>query len=332
MASAFHLRRLGVRCVVLDAAERPGGAWQHYWDSLRLFSPAEHSPLPGWPMPPEDGAAFCSRQHVVDYFTAYEQRYHLPVERPVRVRRVRVVDDGFVVVADAGELRARAVVNATGRWENPVLPSLPGTFGGRQLHTVDYRTAEPFRGQRVVVVGGGNSGAQILAEVSTVASTLWATRRPPRLMPDDVDGRVLFDVATAREAARRAGRAHAGVQGIGDIVMVPPVKDARDRGALEAHPMFDRLTPTGVAWDTGSAWDCDAIIWCTGFAPNLAHLHGLDLTWEGGHPRVAEYASVDHPGLFFIGYGDWTGFASATIIGATRTTKPAMARVAAFVA
>src|SRR5699024_10861945 len=144
-----------------------------------------------------------------------------------------------------------------------------------QLHTVDYDSPDMFAGRRVVVVGGGNSAAQILAEVSTVAETLWVTRRPPLFMPDEVDGRVLFDVATAREAARRSARDHDGVAGRGDIGRGPPVQAARDHGVLDGSPMFDRLSPTGVSWNDGREHGCDAIVGCTGYRPHLGHVSGL---------------------------------------------------------
>src|SRR5690606_38147847 len=96
-------------------------------------------------------------------------------------------------------------------------------FAGRQLHAADYRRPDEFAGQHVVVVGGGNSGAQILAEVSTVAATTWVTSRPPRFLADEVDGRVLFEAASARVKALAEGREHSGVAGLGDIVMVASV-------------------------------------------------------------------------------------------------------------
>ncbi|MCQ9386032.1 ArsO family NAD(P)H-dependent flavin-containing monooxygenase [Brevibacterium sp. 50QC2O2] len=326
LAAGFYLRRSGLDFVILDAQTGPGGAWRHGWESLRLFSPAQYSPLPGWPMPPQPGETFPTAAHVAQYLADYEARYELPVHRPVRVHQVRWDAGAFVVGTDRGEWVARAVISATGTWQSPHVPAYPGqdAFTGPQLHTVDYRTPERFSGQRVVVVGGGNSAAQILAEVSTVADTLWVTARPPRFMPDDVDGRVLFDVATARAAAQRAGVRHDGVAGLGDIVMVPPVREARDRGVLHAVPMFDRLTSTGVAWSSGREYACDAVIWCTGFAPHLDHLAPLGLTLTGGHPATAGTRSVDHPGLHLLGYGDWTGFASATLIGAGRTAKLAV--------
>lgn len=192
LAAGYFLRRAGLDFAVLDAEEHPGGAWRHYWDSLRLFSPAVHSPLPGWWMPEEPGAEFPSAAHVVRYLAAYEERYALPVRRPVRVSGVRRGAGVLDVHTDAGTWRARHVISATGTWRAPYIPAYPGQseFTGRQLHTVSYRRPDDFAGQRVMVVGGGNSAAQILADLSEAAETTWVARRPPRFLPDGVDGRV----------------------------------------------------------------------------------------------------------------------------------------------
>ena len=240
------------------------------------------------------------------------------VEREASGARLRVV-------TDQGLWRARHVVSATGSWTAPHFPDLPGrdVFAGRQLHTVDYRSPEEFAGQRVAVVGGGNSAAQIIAELSLVADTTWATSRPPRFMPDDVDARALFDLAT------RFGRGEDGPElgDLGDIVMVPSVRQARDRGVLKAEPMFERLTPGGVAWSDGSSLECDAILWCTGFHSALGHLAPLGVVDEHGRVPVEGNRSVAEPRLSLVGYGDWTGFASATLIGAGRTAKGAVAAI-----
>jgi cation diffusion facilitator CzcD-associated flavoprotein CzcO len=327
LAAGYYLRRAGLDYVILDAQPHPGGAWRHGWESLRLFSPAEYSPLPGWGMPRQEGEEFPTAGHVVDYLRAYEQRYDLPVRRPVRVQEVRRDGERLAVRTDAGTWSARYVVSATGTWECPYVPDIPGDeeFAGRQLHTVDYCSPEEFRGQRVVVVGGGNSGAQILAEVSRVAAATWVTLRPARLMPDDVDGRVLFGVAT-RQAAGAAG---GGVSELGDIVMVPSVREARDRGVLRPRPMFARLTERGVRWADGVEEPCDAVIWCTGFRPNLTHLAPLLPGWRQGQATVEGTRSVDEPRLYLLGYGDWTGPASATLVGAGRTAKATVADITA---
>jgi putative flavoprotein involved in K+ transport len=329
LATGFYLRRAGLvpgrDFVMVDAADRPGGAWPRTWDGLRLFSPAGFSSLPGWMMPPWDDATrgFPPRDHVVAYLTGYEERYDLQVLRPHRVESVRRADDrpdGRLLVDAPGlTISTRAVVSATGTWDRPFWPTYPGMrdFTGRQLHAAGYHSPRELAGQRVVVVGGGNSAAQILAEVSTVAETTWVTTRPPRFLPDDVDGRVLFATARARIEALEQGREHAGVAGLGDIVMVPSVKDARDRGVLHAHPMFTRLTADGVAWADGTSQQCDAVIWCTGFRPALRHLHPLGLT-RGGRIRVGGSSgtrALDEPRLHLVGYGDWTGPASATLAG-----------------
>lgn len=322
---------------MFDAGEEPGGSWRRMWPGLRLFSPATYSSLPGWMMPAWDDVklGYPPRSHVVDYLTAYEDRYHFAVRHGVRVTSVAHTGrdrTAFIVETSAGTLRADAVVSATGTWSRPFWPVYPGAaeFAGRQLHAAEYDSPADFAGQRAVIVGGGNSAAQILAEISadnTVADTLWVTTRPPRFLADDIDGRDLFAAATQRVQALREGRAHDGVGGLGDIVMVPSVREARDRGVLKAQPMFTRLTRTGVAWADGSKAEADAVIWCTGFRPALRHLAPLGLRDSDGHiPTVPRDGApgteaADAPGLFLVGYGDWTGPASATLIGIGRTAR-----------
>ena len=276
-------------------------------------------------MPDWTGKGTPSAEHVRGYLAAYENRYQLPVHRPVRARDVTRTDGGGFEVATGQELwRCRILVNATGTWGRPFWPSYPGIagFGGRQLHTVDYRRAADFEDQTVLVMGGGNSGAQIAADLTSRrhGRKVWMTQRPPRFLPDDVDGRKLFEIATRRVQAAAAGHQESGIGGLGDIVMVPPVLAARRLGKLQPEPIFDRVTPTGVAWDDPPRQlDVDAIIWCTGFRPDLRHLARLPLTRRDGLP-VTDPAlpsrSVDDPALFFLGYGDWCGPASATLIGA----------------
>ncbi|UYQ63390.1 ArsO family NAD(P)H-dependent flavin-containing monooxygenase [Streptomyces peucetius] len=333
LAAGYHLRRLGVDFVVLDAQSAPGGAWQHTWDSLRLFSPAAYSSLPGRLMPPQPGEAYPDAPHVVDYLADYEKRYELPVVRGESVRAVRPDGRFLRVETDAGAWRARAVVSATGSWSRPFVPALPGAqaFRGRLLHTVDYRGASAFAGQRVIVVGGGNSGAQIAADLAYDTDLTWATRREPRFLADDIDGRVLFDVATARRRALDEGRTDSGgVASLGDIVAVPPVREARDAGLLKASPMFARLTATGVAWADGTTAEADAVIWCTGFRPALSHLAPLGLRGLRGHIPTTGTRAVGEPRLHLFGYGDWTGPASATLIGVGRPARDAAREIAAL--
>jgi putative flavoprotein involved in K+ transport len=331
LAAGYYLRRLGLGFVVLDAQSEPGGAWQHTWDSLHLFSPAAYSSLPGWLMPPQPGQEYPQAAHVVGYLRDYEKRYELPVQRPVRVLAVHRAGGRLRVETDSGTWRTGAVVSATGTWWRPFLPAVPGRgdFRGRQLHTVEYRRPQDFAGRRVIVVGGGNSGAQIAADLAYDSELTWVTQRPPRFLADDIDGRALFDVATARRRALDEGRTDtAGVASLGDIVAVPPVREARDRGLLKAGPMFTRLLPGGVEWADGTRTEVDAVIWCTGFRPSLSHLAPLQLRGNRGHIATAGTRALDEPRLHLLGYGDWTGPASATLIGVGRPAREAVREIA----
>ncbi len=333
LAAGYHLRRNKLDFVILDAQAAPGGAWRHTWDSLHLFSPAAFSSLPGRLMPAQAGEEYPEAGHVVDYLADYERRYDLPVQRPVRVSAVRPDAGRLRVETDTGVWTAGAVVSATGTWWRPFLPAVPGreVFAGRQLHTTGYRRPADFTGQRVVVVGGGNSGAQIAADLAAHdgVDLTWVTQRPPRYLADDIDGRALFDAATARRRALDAGTADTGgVASLGDIVAVPPVRAARDAGLLKAQPMFERLTRDGLVWADGTSARADAVIWCTGFRPALSHLAPLGLRGTRGHIATAGTRAAGEPRLHLLGYGDWTGPASATLIGVGRPAREAAAQIA----
>ncbi|MEU3743999.1 MULTISPECIES: ArsO family NAD(P)H-dependent flavin-containing monooxygenase [Streptomyces] len=331
LAAGYHLRRAGLGFVILDARPTPGGAWQHTWDSLHLFSPAAFSSLPGRLMPPQPGETYPDAAHVVSYLTDYEQRYELPVHRPVRVAGVHRDGELLRVETDSGTWLARAVISATGTWSRPFVPAVPGRadFQGAQLHTVEYGGPRDFAARKVIVVGGGNSGAQIAADLAYETELTWVTLREPRYLADDIDGRALFDHATARRRALDEGRTDTGgVASLGDIVAVPPVREARDAGLLKAQPMFDRITPTGVAWADGATAEADAIIWCTGFRPALAHLAPLGLRGPRGRIPTAGTQAIGEPRLHLLGYGDWTGPASATLIGVGRPAREAVRAVA----
>jgi putative flavoprotein involved in K+ transport len=334
LAVGYYLRRTGLSYRILDAEPAPGGAWQHTWDSLTLFSPATWSSLPGWIMP-GGSARYPTRREVLAYLAAYEERYQLPITRPVCVQAVtHDPAGGFRVTSDQAFWRARAVVSATGTWRNPYIPHYPGQaqFQGAQLHAAHYRNPTGLAGQRVLVVGARNSGAQILAEVSQVAHTIWVTRGPPHFLPDDVDGRVLFDRATAAYHAQQAGTGGTALVegGLGLVVMVPPVRDARARGVLGSVRPFTRFAAHGVVWPDGREMPVDTVIWATGFAPALGHLAPLGVVTPDGQVATVGTRSTAEPGLWLVGYGDWTGFASATLIGVGRSARATVAEIQAM--
>lgn len=324
LSAAYFLRRAGFApetgFVVLDADAAPGGAWRHRWPSLRFGAAHRIYQLPGLPLPDVDQAEPVARV-VAGYFADYEARFALPVHRPVRVTAVRDAGDRLLVQSGAGAWAARAVVNATGTWTRPFWPYYPGRelFAGRQLHTVDYRGAEEFAGLHVVVVGGGNSAVQLLAEISAVTSTTWVTRREPQWREgpfDEQAGRVAVALV---ERAVREGRPPGSVVSVTGLAVTPAVAAARDRGALRRLPMFDRLTREGVSWDDGRFVRADVVLWCTGFRAALDHLAPLQLREPGGGIRMVGTRVAREPRLHLVGYGP-----SASTIGANRAGRAAV--------
>ena len=257
---------------------------------------------------PSFSDGYPTAQHVVDYLTAYEKRYDIPVQRPVQVDSVTRDGDRLLVHTDSGTWSARHVISATGTWWRPFRPLMD--LPGRQLHTVDYRDPLEFAGQKVVVVGGGNSGAQIAADLAPHTELTWMTRRPPRYMPDEIDGKALFDIATRRGS----------VGELGDIVAVPSVREARDNGLLVATSM-----------DSEALSAADVVVWCTGFRPALSHLAPLRLRDTKGRVAVDGTTAAEEPRLHLLGYGSWTGPASATLIGVGPTAKATVAKIAATI-
>jgi thioredoxin reductase len=330
LSTAWALARQGFEpgtgFVVLDADDAPGGAWRHRWPSLTVGTTHRVHDLPGLGFAPA-GENLRAAEVVPAYFADYERRFDLPVHRPVRVTAVRRTDDDrFRVETSDGDWSARAIVNATGTWTRPFVPRYPGqeTFTGRQLHTVDYRSPDEFAGRHVVVVGGGASATQLLGEISTVTSTTWVTRRPPvwREGPFDEDaGRRA--VAMVEEAVREGRRPGSVVGVTGLLLSTPYIADALARGVLERLPMFDRITPDGVAWDATDEDDArfdraDVILWATGFRAEVTHLAPLRLRGPGGGIRMDGTSVAGEPRVHLVGYGP-----SASTIGANRAGQSA---------
>ncbi|WP_375432308.1 NAD(P)-binding domain-containing protein [uncultured Friedmanniella sp.] len=328
LSAAYHLHRLGLvpgeDLLVLDANDGPGGAWQHRWSTLTMADVHGVAALPGLPVPAASTVAPASTV-VPRYFADYEQRFGLAVVRPVAVQRVEDAGAGLlrVVTADRTWL-TRTLVNATGTWERPFVPSYPGaaTFRGRQRHTHDYDGPDELAGGHVVVVGGGASAVQLLAEVSAVATTTWVTRRPPvwRTEPFTADaGREA--VARVEERVRR-GLPPLSVVSATGLALREQEQDAFRRGVYARQPMFARLTATGVAWADGRQQRADAVLWATGFRPDVAHLAPLRLRSAEGGIAVDGTAALRDSRVQLVGYGP-----SASTIGANRAGRVAARNV-----
>ncbi|MEV6551468.1 NAD(P)-binding domain-containing protein [Streptomyces sp. NPDC051597] len=329
LSGAYHLRRAGLEpdrdFVVLDHAPRPGGAWQFRWPSLTYGKVHGMHALPGMELTGADPDR-PSSEVIARYFADYEAAFGLRVHRPVEVSAVREGEGGRLrVETSEGGYATRALINATGTWDRPFWPRYPGqeTFRGRQLHTANYPGPEEFAGRRVVVVGGGASGTQHLMEIAQyAAATTWVTRRPPvfREGPFTEEwGRAA--VAMVEERVRQ-GLAPRSVVSVTGLPLNDAIRAARASGVLERLPMFDRITPGGVAWDDGRVVDADVILWATGFRPVIDHLAPLRLRTPGGGIQIEGTRAVRDERVHLVGYGP-----SASTIGANRAGRAAVREI-----
>jgi cation diffusion facilitator CzcD-associated flavoprotein CzcO len=337
LSSAYHLRRRGLApnrgFVVLDQSPNAGGAWQHRWPSLTLSTVNRIHDLPGMRFADavdSDATEVQAAVAVPRYYSAYEKAFELPVYRPVKATVVCDRGERLVVETDRIEVSARGIINATGTWESPYIPEYPGAdrFRGRQLHTKDYRTADEFKGQHVIIVGAGISAVQLLDEVSRLTTTTWVSRRPPEFRRgpfDEAAGRAA--VAIVEDRVRR-GLPPTSVVSVTGLPITPAIEAMRARGVLNRLPMFSEIVEDGVRWMDGSVVRADVILWCTGFRSSLDHLAPLMLRELNGGivmtGRLATQVAKD-PRIHLVGYGP-----SASTIGANRAGGAAAAELMAF--
>ena len=246
------------------------------------------------------------------------------------------------------EIAARTLINATGTWERPFIPHIPGAaeFRGRQLHTHDYTGPEEFAGQRVLVVGAGISAVQLLIEIARRApdvQTFWCSRTEPRFDSNPFSPELGREAVARVERRVRAGLPPTSVVSVTGLALTPTIEAAQRDGLLDNwRPMFTRITDTGVCWDctgvaggngaaggsvvaAGEQLDVDVIFWNTGFRSALDHLSPLHLRGPGGGivmtGRLATTVA-DDPRIQLLGYGP-----SASTIGANRAGREAARNV-----
>lgn len=337
LSAAHHLaREPELRTILLDGEDGPGGAWRHRWDSLTMATVNGIADLPG--MPQEDiDPEIPSNRALPDYFARYERQRALDIERPVHVHRVEDEDpslgrrSALIVHSQRPDgtplpaIRTRALINATGTWSRPFVPSIPGiaSFQGRQLRTVDYRGAAELAGQRVGIVGGGISAIGFLAEVSEVAETFWYTRREPVFRDDEFGAEQGRAAVALVEERVEQGLAPLSVVSVTGLLRTPAVRRMEERGVLERRPMFTRIEATGVCEADGAHTSLDAIIWATGFRAALSHLAPLSLRGAGGGIRMTGTQVADDARVHLVGYGP-----SASTIGANRAGRAAVRALA----
>jgi putative flavoprotein involved in K+ transport len=322
LATGWHLARLGRSFVILDAGARVGDPWRGRWDTLRLYTPARYSGLPGWPFP-ADPFHYPTRDEVADYLEAYAARFELPVRPRTRVDRLTRAGDRFVLAAGDRRFEAANVVVAAGAYQRPRVPDFAADLdpGVLQLHSSAYRRPDQLRDGPVLVVGAANSGAEIALELSATHPVRLSGRHPgseparagsrfDRLttpliwfafsrvlsVGNPVGRRLrprLLTAAAPLARVRRRDLTAAGVE------LVPPTAGIRDGRPLLAD---------------GHALEVASVVWCTGYRHDLGWID-LPVLDADGRPRHDRGVVGGQPGLYFVGLFFQTSITSSLLGG-----------------
>jgi len=342
LATSRELVRCGVEHVVLERGDQIGHTWHNLYDSLVLHTGKHLSSLPGMPFP-STTPLFPTRLDFLDYLQRYADTFKLPVKTGIAVQSAtpdsHTIEGavsreatapngaGWTLHTTAGNVRAQAVVVATGIVSNPHIPEIPGRerFGGAVVHSVTYRRPDVFSGQRVLVVGVGNSAGEISAEVANAgAAVTIAVRSGARVVPRQLLGiPIQYFAAVLNVLPRDAQRAIAkGIARVSELrrgpSMLPPppegrcsdipvigfhLVDALRAGRIRLKGAVAELTPAGARFAEGSEEPFDSIILATGYRAALDMLGDVIRTDDCGFARRRErVVSADRPGLYFVGH------------------------------
>jgi len=303
LAAGYHLQQRDVDFVVVDAHARVGDVWRNRWDSLRLFTPAKYSGLPGMPFPAPP-RHLPDKDEVADYLERYAERFDLPVRSGTRAESLVRDGERWILRTSRGTLEAANVVVATGPFQRPRIPDVARQLSAdiHQLHSSEYRSPFDLPDGPVLVVGAGNSGAQIALELAR-HRTVWLAGRDTGHMPRRLLGRDLFDwlwpvmhrFTLDTRLGRRMRRRTAGG---GDALIGIPERSLVAGGVVRVGRVESARDGWPECGDT--ALRPRTIVWCTGFASDYQWIDAPVFD-ERGAPRHQRGVVPDAPGLYFLG-------------------------------
>jgi putative flavoprotein involved in K+ transport len=300
--------------VILDSGPEIGQVWRSRWDSLRLFTPAQYSSLPGMAFPsPRD--TYPSKDDVAAYLQTYASAFDLPVRLNSRITSLTKRGGGYLVTIANEEMTASHVVVATGPFQVPFIPPMADGLDETvtQIHSADYRNPAQLPDGHVLVVGGGNSGFQIAEELAATRRVDLAVGKRVPSLPQRLLGKDLFwwlsgigfmkvstDSRLGRELAKR------------DVLIGSSARKLR-RSGVTLRRRLTSVVGRRAAFEDGSEQDVDAIVWATGYRPDFSWIDVPNV--KGASDRIVHRRGVtDAPGLFFVGL-TWQHTRGSALIG-----------------
>lgn len=328
LATGYHLAKRAMPFVVLDASERTGDSWRKRWDSLRLFTPARFSGLPGWRFP-APAISFPTKDEMADYLEAYAARFDLPVRTGVKVDRLFREGERFVVQSGARRFEAKHVVVATGAHRVPSVPAFAGELHPSivQLHSSQYRRPSQLGEGAVLVVGAGNSGAEIAFELSRTHPTRLSGKPSGQIPVRHGPTAARFVFPVVRFAAHHVLTLDTPVgrkvrpQFIshGAPLIRVKVKDLAAAG-VEQVPRTVGAKDGRPALEDGRVLDVSNVVWCTGYKEEFSWID-LPIFDRDERPVHERGVVVGESGLYFVGLPFQYAASSDVIPGVGRDTE-----------
>jgi putative flavoprotein involved in K+ transport len=322
LAVGYFLMRQGVNFVILDENCRTGDSWRRRWESLKLFTPSKFNSLPGLPFP-KSGDYLPQKDEVADYLEGYVHQFDLPVRHDVKVENLSRTDAGYQISTGKSTLFSKHVVVATGPFQSPHIPEFGSQLDPviQQLHTSVYCNPEQIQGQSVLVVGAGNSGAEISIELADAGKRVWLSGRDVGRIPANgplgkvFGGRPIWwfmshvlTVNTPIGRKVRAGELHRGTP-LGRLQR----QDIAASG-VELAPRLSGIQAGNPQLEDGRILQVGSVVWATGFRPNYQWIN-LPIFDETGYPRHWRGVVPDAPGLYFVGLLFQTALSSSLLGG-----------------
>jgi putative flavoprotein involved in K+ transport len=311
LSVGYHLAQRGVPFVILEANPRIGDSWRRRWDSLRLFTPARFDGLAGMPFPAPPNT-FPTKDEMADYLEAYAARFKLPIQTGVSVDRVSRHGNGYLISAGNLQVEAEHVVVAMSDYQRGRVPPFASELDSAlvQLHSADYRNLSQLRPGGVLVVGAGNSGADIALETARGGHQTWMSGRDVGHVPfriDSLAGRLLLvrlvlrgffhRVLTVKTPIGRKLR-HKLLSMGGPLIRVKP-RDLEIAG-IERVPRTAGVQNGRPVLEDGRILDVANVVWCTGFQPGFSWID-LPIFGNDGRPMQERGVAVNEDGLYFVG-------------------------------
>jgi FtsP/CotA-like multicopper oxidase with cupredoxin domain/cation diffusion facilitator CzcD-associated flavoprotein CzcO len=313
LAMGYFLSRDGRDFTILEAAEGPAASWRGRWNSLRLFTPARYSSLPGRSFP-DDPDRYPTRDEVASYLGEYAREFDLPISYGNRVRSLRRANGLYRAEVDDTVYEAEQVVVATGPFQVPFVPALADRLGPPvlQLHSSAYRSPATIPAAPVLVVGGGNSGFQIAEELAGSHEVHLAIGSRQTPLPQRILGRDLFWFLERTGLIRKTAESRLGRRLKGrDTLIGSSPRGLRSRG-VELHARAVGADGSRVRFADGGAIDVGAVVWATGYRPDYSWIEA-DIFDDDGR-LVHERGATPAPGLYFLGL-TWQHTRGSALIG-----------------